>query len=386
MLNRHTLRVKAMQAMFAYNQCKEANYNVAIEKIAQAYEPNMNIMELQDPVVLEEEKKGVLEVFKKTIKENSKDVADTNFSESILKEAEKAIEDYRFQVKKDLAFIKKNMMNEAGKLYDNYLKILNLLILFSGFAREGVGTRKSAPDTQLNLVNNVLISHLRKNADLKKLIMKNNLDWENENDMIRAWFRDIVTKDESYTRYLELTKPTAEDDAEIINHIVRKIIFKNETIVSFWEDQDLSWLEDHAIVRSMVLKTIKSLVEKGANFELAILSYNWEEDKYFFEKLFESTVKNERFLQDIVTEKTKNWEFDRIAYTDRLILMLAVSEMMNFPSIPVKVTINEYIEVSKNYSTPKSRHFVNGVLDVIAVNLQEKGLIKKSGRGLIDNK
>lgn len=375
-----------MQAMFAYNQCKEANYNVAIEKIAQAYEPNMNIMELQDPVVLEEEKKGVLEVFKKTIKENSKDVADTNFSESILKEAEKAIEDYRFQVKKDLAFIKKNMMNEAGKLYDNYLKILNLLILFSGFAREGVGTRKSAPDTQLNLVNNVLISHLRKNADLKKLIMKNNLDWENENDMIRAWFRDIVTKDESYTRYLELTKPTAEDDAEIINHIVRKIIFKNETIVSFWEDQDLSWLEDHAIVRSMVLKTIKSLVEKGANFELAILSYNWEEDKYFFEKLFESTVKNEKFLQDIVTEKTKNWEFDRIAYTDRLILMLAVSEMMNFPSIPVKVTINEYIEVSKNYSTPKSRHFVNGVLDVIAVHLQEKGLIKKSGRGLIDNK
>lgn len=375
-----------MQAMFAYNQCKEANYNVAIEKIAQAYEPNMNIMELQDPVILEEEKKGVLEVFKKTIKENSKDVADTNFSESILKEAEKAIEDYRFQVKKDLAFIKKNMMNEAGKLYDNYLKILNLLILFSGFAREGVGTRKSAPDTQLNLVNNVLISHLRKNADLKKLIMKNNLDWENENDMVRAWFRDIVTKDESYTRYLELTKPTAEDDAEIVNHIVRKIIFKNETIVSFWEDQDLSWLEDHAIVRSMVLKTIKSLVEKGVNFELAILSYNWEEDKYFFEKLFESTVKNERFLQDIVTEKTKNWEFDRIAYTDRLILMLAVSEMMNFPSIPVKVTINEYIEVSKNYSTPKSRHFVNGVLDVIAVNLQEKGLIKKSGRGLIDNK
>lgn len=375
-----------MQAMFAYNQCKEANYNVAIEKIAQAYEPNMNIMELQDPVVLEEEKKGVLEVFKKTIKENSKDVADTNFSESILKEAEKAIEDYRFQVKKDLAFIKKNMMNEAGKLYDNYLKILNLLILFSGFAREGVGIRKSAPDTQLNLVNNVLISHLRKNADLKKLIMKNNLDWENENDMIRAWFRDIVTKDESYTRYLELTKPTAEDDAEIINHIVRKIIFKNETIVSFWEDQDLSWLEDHAIVRSMVLKTIKSLVEKGANFELAILSYNWEEDKYFFEKLFESTIKNEKFLQDIVTKKTKNWEFDRIAYTDRLILMLAVSEMMNFPSIPVKVTINEYIEVSKNYSTPKSRHFVNGVLDVIAVHLQEKGLIKKSGRGLIDNK
>ena len=386
MLNRRTLRVKAMQAMFAYKQCKEANYNVAIEKIIQAYEPSMNIMEMQDPVVLEEEKKGVLEIFKKTIKENLKDIADTNFSESILKEAEKAIEDYRLQVKKDLTGIKKKLMNEAGKLYDNYLKILNLLIMFSEFAREGVGTRKSAPDAQLNLVNNVLISHLRENANLKKLILKNNLSWQSQNDMIRAWFRDIVTKDENYTRYLELTKPDAEDDAEIINHLARKIIFKNETIVSFWEDQDLSWLEDHAIIRSMVLKTIKSLIEKGANFELAILSYNWAEDKDFFEKLFELTVKNEIFLQDIVAEKTKNWDFDRIAYTDRLILMLAVSEMMNFPSIPIKVTINEYIEVSKSYSTPKSKHFVNGVLDVIAVNLQEKGLIKKSGRGLIDNK
>ena len=386
MLNRRTLRVKAMQAMFAYKQCKEANYNVAIEKIIQAYEPSMNIMEMQDPVVLEEEKKGVLEIFKKTIKENLKDIADTNFSESILKEAEKAIEDYRLQVKKDLTGIKKKLMNEAGKLYDNYLKILNLLIMFSEFAREGVGTRKSAPDAQLNLVNNVLISHLRENANLKKLILKNNLSWQSQNDMIRAWFRDIVTKDENYTRYLELTKPDAEDDAEIINHLARKIIFKNETIVSFWEDQDLSWLEDHAIIRSMVLKTIKSLIEKGANFELAILSYNWAEDKDFFEKLFELTVKNEIFLQDIVAEKTKNWDFDRIAYTDRLILMLAVSEMMNFPSIPIKVTINEYIEVSKSYSNPKSKHFVNGVLDVIAVNLQEKGLIKKSGRGLIDNK
>ena len=386
MLNRRTLRVKAMQAMFAYKQCKEANYNVAIEKIIQAYEPSMNIMEMQDPVVLEEEKKGVLEIFKKTIKENLKDIADTNFSESVSKEAEKAIEDYRLQVKKDLTGIKKILMNEAGKLYDNYLKILNLLIMFSEFAREGVGTRKSAPDAQLNLVNNVLISHLRENANLKKLILKNNLSWQSQNDMIRAWFRDIVTKDENYTRYLELTKPDAEDDAEIINHLARKIIFKNETIVSFWEDQDLSWLEDHAIIRSMVLKTIKSLIEKGANFELAILSYNWAEDKDFFEKLFKLTVKNEIFLQDIVAEKTKNWDFDRIAYTDRLILMLAVSEMMNFPSIPIKVTINEYIEVSKSYSTPKSKQFVNGVLDVIAVNLQEKGLIKKSGRGLIDNK
>jgi len=148
----------------------------------------------------------------------------------------------------------------------------------------------------------------------------------------------------------------------------------------------MNWMEDSSIVRSLVNKTIKSTIDNNGTLELASLSYNWEEDREFFEKIFDETVKNEKYLQELVTQKTENWEFDRIAYTDRLILKMAICEMLKFPSIPVKVTINEYIEVSKNYSTPKSKQFVNGVLDVIAVDLQKQDLIKKSGRGLIDNK
>jgi len=384
MLNRRTLRVKAMQAMFAFEQCKEANFNVAIETLEESFQQDLNSMEIQDPIELDTNKKASIALFKKNVVEDPK----TDFksdSEIVSIETEKAFNTYQIQVKNDFKQVKKQMVVESEGIYDRYIKILNLLLRFSSFAEQGVGSKKSKVGEQSNLVNNLLIQYIKNNKELEVLSLKMNLGWNDEIEIIRDWFKEIIVKDPLYVSYLS-EKPSKKNDYEILNHIVRKIVFKNESILNYWETLDINWVEDEVVIRSLVIKTLKSLLEKGKDFELAILSYNWEEDKEFFEKLFESTIKDTVFLQKLIAEKTKNWEFDRIAYTDRLILMLAVSEMMHFPSIPIKVTINEFIEVSKTYSTPKSKQFVNGVLDVIAVDLQEKGLIKKSGRGLIDNK
>ncbi len=384
MLNRRTLRVKAMQAMFAFEQCKEANFNVAIETLEESFQQDLNSMEIQDPIELDTNKKASIALFKKNVVEDPK----TDFksdSEIVSIETEKTFNTYQVQVKKDFKQVKKQMVVESEGIYDRYIKILNLLLRFSNFAEQGVGSKKSKVGEQSNLVNNLLIQYIKNNKELEVLSLKMNLGWNDEIEIIRDWFKEIIVKDPLYVSYLS-EKPSKKNDYEILNHIVRKIVFKNESILNYWETLDINWVEDEVVIRSLVIKTLKSLLEKGKDFELAILSYNWEEDKEFFEKLFESTIKDTVFLQKLIAEKTKNWEFDRIAYTDRLILMLAVSEMMHFPSIPIKVTINEFIEVSKTYSTPKSKQFVNGVLDVIAVDLQEKGLIKKSGRGLIDNK
>ena len=136
----------------------------------------------------------------------------------------------------------------------------------------------------------------------------------------------------------------------------------------------------------MVVKTIKAVSETEEGFALAELSYNWQEDKQFFELLFDQTTLEEDKYDAMIAAKTKNWDIDRISDTDKILLQMAIQEMINFPGIPLKVTINEYIEVSKKYSTPKSKLFINGVLDVIAVDLQKEGTIRKSGRGLIDNK
>ncbi|EMR02237.1 transcription antitermination factor NusB [Cesiribacter andamanensis] len=120
--------------------------------------------------------------------------------------------------------------------------------------------------------------------------------------------------------------------------------------------------------------------------ELAVLSVNWEDDREFFVDLYRLSLANEQQYEELISTKSKNWDVERLALTDKIIMMMALCEMINFASIPVKVTINEYIELSKRYSTPKSKIFVNGLLDVLSAELQEKGIIRKSGRGLIDNK
>ena len=143
-------------------------------------------------------------------------------------------------------------------------------------------------------------------------------------------------------------------------------------------------MENKDIIKSLINKTLKSISADGA--VLAPLSYQWEEDKQFFLDIFDHTIKHESWAEKLIAESAKNWETDRIAQVDMILLKMALSEMINFPSIPVKVTINEYIELSKKYSTPKSKKFVNGILDVLANDLMANGTIKKSGRGLIDNK
>ena len=372
-----------MQALYAYEQCKGADYNVGAQDIEETFSPDLNSMESQDPVLLSSQKEEAVSLYEKNAKNEAYVSAASN--EEIVQVVNDAIRNYHKQVKNDYGHIRKSMVLEAESIYEHFIKILNLLIKFGNLAGAGVGFKKSQENAQHNFSENAVIRALKEYNQLEALSLKKNLLWEGDNT-IRDWFRDIITKDEDYLEYLELEQPDIKADYEIVNLIIRKIIFKHEVITSYWENMDINWVEDSAIVRSLVNKTIKSIIENDGEIELASLSYNWEEDKEFFEKLFDETVKNEKYLQDLVSNKTKNWEFDRIAYTDRLILMMAICEMLKFPSIPIKVTINEYIEVSKNYSTPKSKQFVNGVLDVIAVDLQEQGLIKKSGRGLIDNK
>jgi N utilization substance protein B len=216
--------------------------------------------------------------------------------------------------------------------------------------------------------------------------IKSGLSWDDQQDEILVWLYEVLLKDELVIEYLNLEETSFNDDKEFLLHIYKSLIFKSEIISLFMEQEDLYWAENKAILRSMVLKTIKAIEEDEKDFDLAELSYNWAEDKQFFETIFDQTVHGGDKYEELIASKSKNWDLDRISDTDRILLLMAIQEMINFPGIPLKVTINEYIEVSKKYSTPKSKQFINGVLDVIAVDLQKEGVIKKSGRGLIDNK
>jgi N utilization substance protein B len=181
-------------------------------------------------------------------------------------------------------------------------------------------------------------------------------------------------------------EPSFEEDVLILDKIFKQLVIKSEAISNFMEERDLYWAENKSALKSMLKKTLKSLYEDSEHVELIELSANWEDDSEFFKKLYEETVANSDEYEELVGQYTKNWSKERITDIDMIILKMAVSEMLNFPSIPVKVTINEYIELSKNYSTQKSKVFVNGMLDKLSAELQKSGKLRKSGRGLMDNK
>jgi N utilization substance protein B len=153
-------------------------------------------------------------------------------------------------------------------------------------------------------------------------------------------------------------------------------------MTEFFEEKDLNWNLNKDVVKSMSTKTFK--IEALEDLSLQPLALQWEDDKSFFEDLYEFTLESDKDLNGWVDAQTKNWESDRLAMTDFILLKMAVAEMIRFPSIPVKVSINEYIELAKNYSTPKSGQFINGILDEISIRLISEKIIQKSGRGLID--
>lgn len=237
-------------------------------------------------------------------------------------------------------------------------------------------------------LQNRVVQRLLKSKSYQQHIIRRNISWGSDISEIRTVYKNILKQDEAFLNYLALPEPTLEDDLEIVKHIFKNIIFKEKNLQSLFEEQDLNWVENKAIVRSLVNKTIKIFGEEPAEEEVQLLdlSANWEDDKAFFEELYFHTVQEEERYEAMIAESVQNWDVERVAMLDKIILKMALCEMHIFRSIPVKVTINEYIEISKLYSTPKSKQFINGVLDKMAQDLTTKGEIRKSGRGLIDNK
>jgi transcription antitermination protein NusB len=385
-----------MQTLYAFEECKRADYHIAVDQIRTAFLPDLNSMEVQDKELLEKRKQSAIELFARNFDQQVMEAGEET-SEEVRKAASEAVTYYHKLVEQDYQHFKKFMVAEAEHLAEMYLKMLLLLVQWGDAVRQEDEERRNSPlrnlqptyASELNLANNRVIDLLRKGKEFQQRIIKKGLSWDEDIDLVWEWYKDLLKKDETYREYKKKPQTTFEEDKQIVLHIIKKIIFKSEAIRSYLEENILGWIEDKSTVRSMMVKTIKNLEEDNLeqeDFELIELSPNWEDDLSFFKELFQKTVAHDKEYEEIVGKRTRNWEINRVATMDRILLKMAVAELINFPSIPVKVTINEYIELSKNYSTPKSKQFVNGILDVIAEQLQEEGVVRKSGRGLIDNK
>ena len=390
MLNRRYLRIKAMQTIFAYLQCRQSDYHLALDLIREEFAPDLNSMEVQDPVKLEENRKAAAGLFVRSHEERRLQPA-PDLTPEQLSAASDALNYYNKLVQQDQDHLRKTMVLEAEKLAGRYLLFLLLLLELRQYAQEAqeirLGKGRINELNEQNWLDNKVLKLLEDNKTLQTEAIRQNLNWREDKDFVKELYRDVLLKDEAYLAYLQEKEPDFEVDQKIALHVVKKVFFKHPLVESFMERQDLYWSENSEVLKSMVQRTVKELTpESDSNVELAVLSVNWEDDREFFIDLYKLTIQKEAELEELIAGKSKNWDVERLALLDKIILMMALCEMINFPSIPVKVTINEYIELSKRYSTPKSKIFVNGILDVLSVELQEKGIIRKSGRGLIDNK
>ena len=387
MLNRRSLRIKVAQNLYAYNQCKLANYEIALKQIDERFMEDSFSGDGQNKDALKQNGREAREAFKKRL-DASQEPDSSTATEAVNEAVDEAYVAYQNSLKKDMRSFRRNMIIEAEKVVDRYLMVLALLTEFAEIA-SGKYFKNPAKFACSNLENNRIIKAIRDHEPLQNLMIKKNVGWKNHHQDILTWYREIINEVPEYVAYKALGQPGIDDDRKILTFIVKNQIFKNDVINALFEEVDLSWEENKVAVKSMVQKTIKSVEaddDGDWTLEISPLSYNWEDDKTFFEELFISSIENDEDFEKLVAEKSKNWDIHRLAMMDKIILKMAICEMIKFPSIPIKVTINEYIEISKRYSTPKSKQFVNGLLDSLANKLVSEGVIKKSGRGLIDNK
>ncbi len=391
MLNRRTLRIKVMQAIYAYRQAEGSDYLLALDQIGEEFAPDLNSMEVQDRKLLEGKKQIATLLFKEWHETGRFDAEEAD--QEIVGAVNRAIVFYQNLIRKDNKFYGNQMISAVERIYDHYLATLQILEVLVSLVEEEEEkkekrfTAATGPDVQ-RFTKNTLVQRLLNSKSYQQHIIRRNISWGSDISAIRAAYKNILKQDEAFLAYLALPQPTPEDDFEVVKHIFKNIIFKEKNLQSLFEEQDLNWVENKAIVKSLVNKTIKVFAEAPADEEPALLdlSANWEEDKAFFEELYDQTLQDDEKYEALIAGSVKNWDVERVAALDKIILKMALCEMHIFRSIPVKVTINEYIEISKLYSTPKSKQFINGVLDKMAQELTTKGDIRKSGRGLIDNK
>lgn len=378
MLNRRSLRIKVMQSLFALQQNKEASFLVSRDFVEKSFEPDLNSMEVQDKKELKDKKKEALTLFQSVFEKEQLPVHNDQRILNVIEESRKM---FLKASKGDFELFKSNLVKDVEKIYSHYLSVLTLAIEFA---------ESAAADKKINHANflsNAWIKALTQSEELKKETTRLHVSWIPLAERTRSWFKNVVKEDQEYMAYLDKKSPSIDEQKKIINYFFRKIILGKTSINGYFEEEVLSWAEDREIVKGMVEKTVKSYSpQDGSALQLHTLSLNWEDDLEFINELFDGAAHISPEHQKLIAVNTRNWEVDRLPLTDRVILEMAITELITFHSIPVKVTINEYIELAKNYSTPKSRQFINGILDVISKELKASGGLKKSGRGLMDNK
>ncbi|WP_274475857.1 transcription antitermination factor NusB [Mangrovimonas aestuarii] len=284
----------------------------------------------------------------------------------------------------------KFLLYSIDNMYKLYLLMLSTLTEVQKMAQDHMDkTQKKHLATEADrnpnkkFVNNEVLQMLNENNLLSESIDRYNAkNWELDNEYIDIFFKEIRNS-ELFSDYMQTRTSDFKEDKNFIIEVYKDIIAPNEKLYDYLEDANLTWLDDLPIVNTTILKLLRKVKPSSGETHFVPKLYKDIDDKQFAIDLFKKTILKQSELHKEIERKTNNWDADRIAEIDHILLMMAVCELQNFPSIPAKVTINEYLEIAKEYSTPKSSIFINGILDKLVKEYQEEGKLNKIGRGLM---
>lgn len=284
---------------------------------------------------------------------------------------------------KNLEAAEKELFYSMSKAYDLYKYLLLLMIEVTQFADRRIDNRRNKlrpteedlnPNTRF--IDNAFMAQLMQNTQLEEFRANQKRTWDDEGDFVKHLF-ERIEETKAYQEYMAKETLTYEDDRELWRKLYRSTIAQNDEIDEILEEQSLYWNDDKAIVDTFILKTIKRFEpENGAEQEL-MPEYKDDEDKEFARKLLRTAITGAEAYRKLMENNAKNWDMERFAFMDILIMQVALAEIMAFPSIPTSVSLNEYVEIAKMYSTPKSGGFINGMLDSIVNQLKSENKLNK---------
>lgn len=285
---------------------------------------------------------------------------------------------------KNLDTAEKELFFSLSKAYDlyNYLLLLMVEVTKQANKRLNAAKNKLVPTKEelfpnTKFVENRFIAQLEVNKQLLEFSNNQKKTWENEADFVKT-LCDKILESDIYKEYMASETSSYEEDRELWRKLYKNIIFNNIELDQVLEDQSLYWNDDKEIVDTFVLKTIKRFDEKNGAKQELLPEFKDEEDQDFARRLFRRTILNADYYRHLISENTKNWDLGRVAFMDVVIMQIALAEILSFPNIPVSVSLNEYVEIAKLYSTPKSGGFINGTLDGIVNSLKKENKLTKN--------
>ena len=294
---------------------------------------------------------------------------------------------YFQQDKADIGFYEKELFKSLDKIYDLYIYILVLFTDIHHTAHLVLEENKnkrlpSKEDLEPNLkfIENALLVSLSNSDELKREVNKRKISWQNDFDLVRKLYSELRATD-LYKEYMAAPGRSVKEDKQFLVSVATEFLYEHELLNHLFEEKNMHWADDTFGAFSMVSRTFEAY---NNSLNLQPLYKDMEDDQKFISTLFRKTIAGNKEYETLIDLKTKNWELDRIASMDVLLMKMAIAEFINVSNVPVKVSLNEYIDISKEYSTPNSKTFINGVLDKIIADLKRDNKIQKTGRGLME--